>query len=116
LQYAVLGIGLISFLMLFFLLSNTIIVRTGFVKYLGIIALLLVFEFINLLIHPFIAGITNHSPFFMLLIMVCIAALLIPAHHYLEKWITGKLVAKNKSIRLAAAKKTIAELEKNETK
>jgi hypothetical protein len=48
----------------------------------------------------------------MLLALVCIAALLVPLHHKLEKWATHKLVEKNKAIRLAAAKKTIEELEK----
>jgi hypothetical protein len=47
----------------------------------------------------------------MLLFMVCLAALLIPMHHKLEHWITNKMVEKNKQIRLAAAKKTIAQLE-----
>jgi hypothetical protein len=47
----------------------------------------------------------------MLAAMVCIAALLIPLHHKLEHWITHKMVEKNKKIRLAAAKKTIATLE-----
>ena len=48
----------------------------------------------------------------MLLALVCIAALLVPLHHKLEKWATHKLVEKNKQIRLAAAKKAINELEK----
>jgi hypothetical protein len=46
----------------------------------------------------------------MLLALVCIAALLVPLHHKLEKWATTKLVEKNKLIRLAAAKKTTQEL------
>lgn len=48
----------------------------------------------------------------MLLALVCIAALLVPLHHKLEKWATHKLVEKNKQVRLAAAKRTINELEK----
>jgi hypothetical protein len=48
----------------------------------------------------------------MLLILVGIAALLIPAHHRLEHWIKHKMVEKNKRIRLAAAKRTIEKLEK----
>jgi tetratricopeptide (TPR) repeat protein len=115
LQYALIGIGLISFLILFFLLSHSIIVRTGLIKFLGIIALLLVFEFINLFMHPYLTKITNDSPLLMLLVLVCIAALLVPAHHRLEKWITHRLAEKNKKIRLAAAKKTIARLEGKET-
>jgi hypothetical protein len=47
----------------------------------------------------------------MLLALVIIASLLIPLHHRLEKWIKEKMVEKNKKIRLAAAKKTIAKLE-----
>jgi cell wall assembly regulator SMI1 len=49
----------------------------------------------------------------MLLALVCIAALLVPLHHKIEKWTTAKLVEKNKQIRLAAAKKTIEQLEKD---
>jgi tetratricopeptide (TPR) repeat protein len=111
LQYALVGIGLIGFLIIFLLLSHSIIVKTGLIRFFGVVLLLLVFEFINLFIHPFIAHATNDSPLLMLLAMVCIAALLIPAHHRLEKWITNKLMEKNKTIRLIAAKKTIEQLE-----
>jgi hypothetical protein len=48
----------------------------------------------------------------MLMGLVCIAALLVPLHHKIEKWATARLVEKNKKIRLAAAKKTIEKLEK----
>jgi hypothetical protein len=78
---------------------------------LGILSLLIVFEFINLLVHPYLIKVTNHSTLLMLGIMVCIAALLIPFHHRLEKWIIQRMVEKNKKIRLASAKKTIAKLE-----
>jgi hypothetical protein len=71
-----------------------------------------VFEFLNLLIHPFLEKITHHSPFLMLLSLVTLAALLIPLHHKLEHWAVNKLVEKNKQARLAAARKTIDELEK----
>lgn len=115
LQFAILGIGVISFVILLLLLSTSIIVRTGFIKFLGIVALLLVFEFLNLLAHPYLVKITSDSPFLMLLLLVCIAALLVPIHHRLEKWVTHKLTEKNKRIRLAAAKKTIETLEKKDS-
>ena len=83
------------------------------IEFLGVVALLIVFEFLNLLLHPFLENITHHSPVLMLLALVCIAALLVPMHHRVEKWATAKLVEKNKKIRLAAAKKTIEQLEKN---
>jgi hypothetical protein len=76
----------------------------------GIVALLLVFEFLNLLLHPFLERITLHSPTLMLLSLVCVASLLVPLHHKLEKWTTNKLIEKNKKIRLESAKKTIEQL------
>jgi len=106
------ALGLITFIILFLLLSHSIIANQKLIRFLGVIALLIVFEFINLFIHPYLSHATNDSPLIMLLVMVCIAALLVPVHHRLEKWISHRLVEKNKKIRLAAAKKTIEQLEK----
>ena len=113
-QYALLALGIITFIITFLLLSRKHITNTKLIQFLGVVALLLVFEFLNLLLHPFLERITNHSPVLMLLALVCIAALLVPLHHKLEKWATHKLVEKNKQIRLASAKKTIEELEKQD--
>lgn len=106
-QFAFLAFGIISFVILFLLLSRSFITNTKLIGFLGVIALLIVFEFLNLLLHPFLERVTHHSPILMLLALVFIAALLVPLHHRLEKWATLKLVEKNKTIRLAAAKKTI---------
>lgn len=114
-QYALIGLGIISFIILFLTLSRRHITNTKLIQFLGIVALLLVFEFLNLLLHPFLERITHHSPVLMLLSLVCIAAILVPIHHKLEHWVNHKLVEKNKQIRLAAAKKTIEELEKNKS-
>lgn len=111
-QYALIAIGIISFVILFLLLSRSTITNTRVITFLSILALLVVFEFLNLLLHPFLERITHHSPLLMLIALVCIAALLIPLHHKLEKWATHKLVEKNKAVRLANAKKTIEQLEK----
>jgi tetratricopeptide (TPR) repeat protein len=111
-QYALIALGIVSFIILFLALSRRHITNTKLIQFLGVVALLLVFEFLNLLLHPFLERITHHSPVLMLLALVCIAALLVPLHHKLEKWATHKLVEKNKAIRLASAKKTIEELEK----
>ncbi len=113
LQYASIALGVITFLVLFFVLSHSIIVNERWVRFFGILGLLLVFELINLFIHPYLAHATNDSPLLMLVALVCIAALLIPAHHRIEHWITHRLVEKNKKIRLAAAKKTIQQLDTN---
>lgn len=111
-QFALIALGIITFIITFLLLSRRHITNTKLIQFLGVVALLLVFEFLNLLLHPFLERITHHSPVLMLLALVCIAALLVPLHHKLEKWTTHKLVEKNKMIRLAAAKKTIEELER----
>ncbi len=113
-QYALLALGILTFVILFLALSRRHITNTKLIQFLGVVALLLVFEFLNLLLHPFLERITHHSPVLMLLALVCIAALLIPLHHKLEKWATHKLVEKNKAIRLAAAKKTIRLLSEEE--
>jgi hypothetical protein len=72
-----------------------------------VVALLVLFEFLNLLLHPFLEELTHHSPLLMLLALVCIAALLIPLHHHLKKWATIKLVEKNKQVRLRKAAKLL---------
>jgi len=114
-QFALIALGIVSFVILFLILSRSFITNTKMIEFLGIMALLIVFEFLNLLLHPFLERITHHTPVLMLLALVCIAALLIPLHHRVEKWTTKMLVEKNKKIRLAIAKKTIETLEGNST-
>jgi tetratricopeptide (TPR) repeat protein len=113
-QFALIALGIISFIIIFLLLSRSIITNTKMIAFLGVVALLIVFEFLNLLLHPFLERVTHHSPVLMLLALVCIAALLVPLHHKVEKWATAKLVEKNKQVRLAAAKKTIEQLERQQ--
>lgn len=115
LQYVAITLGLVIFIILFLLLSHSVVANQKIIRFLGILALLIVFEFINLLLHPYLNNLTNHSTLLMLGIMVGIAALLIPVHNTLEKWITHRLVEKNNKIRLEAAKKTIARLEGEQT-
>lgn len=111
LQFISIALGIVILISLFLLLSRSIIVNERWVSFFGVVGLLVVFEFLNLLLHPWLEKITNHSPFLMLAALVCIAALLVPLHHRLEKWTKKTLVEKNKQIRLAAAKKTISQLE-----
>ncbi len=114
-QFALIAVGIIGFIIIYLLLSRSLITNTKIIEFLSVVALLIVFEFLNLLLHPFLERITHHSPVLMLLALVCIAALLVPLHHRAEKWATHRLVEKNKKIRLANAKKTIEQLEKDKT-
>ncbi|MDB5015098.1 MAG: hypothetical protein JWQ25_3300 [Daejeonella sp.] len=61
------------------------------VRYMGIISLLFLFEFITLLLHPMVANFAHHIPLFELLIFVSIAAGIIPLHHRLEHLMIEKL-------------------------
>ncbi len=110
-QYALIALGIVTFIILFLLLSRSIIVTEKWISFFGVMGLLVVFEFINLLIHPALVSVTHESPILMLLVLVAIASLLIPLHHRMEKWIKEKMTEKNKKIRLEAAKKTIEKLE-----
>jgi tetratricopeptide (TPR) repeat protein len=115
LQYALIALGIVTLIIVFLLLSRSIIVNEKWVSFFGVVGLLVIFEFLNLLLHPFLERVTNHSPVLMLLALVCIAAILVPFHHRVEKWAKQKMVEKNKEIRLAAARKTIERLEKHTT-
>lgn len=115
-QYVLIALGIITLIILYLLLSRSFITNTRLIEFFGVVALLIVFEFLNLILHPFLERLTNHSLLFILLGLVCIAALLVPLHHKLEIWATNKLIEKNKKIRLAAAKKTIEQLEKQPAK
>ncbi|HUS00772.1 MAG TPA: tetratricopeptide repeat protein [Chitinophagaceae bacterium] len=61
------------------------------IQFLGIFSLLLLFEYIIFLIHPVVANATGHSAALEILIFVAIAAIISPAHHRIEHWLTNKL-------------------------
>ena len=111
-QYGIIVIGIVTMVIVLLLLSRSFIVNHNWIRFLGILSLLLFFEFLSLILHPYLAEWTHHSPIGMLMIMVLIASLIIPFHHRLEHWAIGKLVEKNKQVRLAAAKKIVSELER----
>ncbi|MEO8066316.1 MAG: hypothetical protein ABI599_01360 [Flavobacteriales bacterium] len=110
-QFGIIALIVITLGIFLLIFSRTAVVGAKAIKNLSLIALLLFFEFINLLLHPFLDRVTNHSPILMLLAMAAIAGLLIPLHHRMEKLITNMLVSKNNRVRLEAARRTIEELE-----
>jgi len=114
-QYVFIALSIVVFIILFLLLSRSIIVNEKWISFFGILGLLIIFEFINLLIHPFLVTATHNTPVLILLVLVILASMLIPMHHRTEKWIKEKMTAKNKMIRLANARKTIEKLEDKNT-
>jgi tetratricopeptide (TPR) repeat protein len=61
------------------------------IRFLGLLGVLLLFEFISLFLHPYIALLTHHTPILMLLVLVGIASVLVPLHHRLEKLVKERL-------------------------
>ena len=66
-------------------------VKPRTIQFMGLLGLLLLFEFISLFLHPYIEKWTHHTPIFMLLILVVLASILVPMHHRMEHWVKGKL-------------------------
>lgn len=98
-QFAVIALCIIIFITLYIIFSHVVIANDRFISFFGALGLLFVFEFINLLIHPFAIKITHGSPLLLLLFLVLIAGILIPMHHKLEIWVKSVMIAKNHKIR-----------------
>ncbi len=91
-QLQLLFIGMfIPGLFIITLILSRIRIHRKVITILGILSLLILFEFLTLLLHPFVADLTNHRPVYEILIFVSIAAILIPGHHRLEHWLIEKL-------------------------
>lgn len=90
LQMLLIAIFIPGFFLLTLLLSR-INVPVKFIRLLGVISLLFLFEYLTLLLHPTVAKLTHHTPIYEILIFVGIAAILIPMHHRLEHWLIHKL-------------------------
>ena len=110
-EYLGIAFGIIIFAILFLILGSRTMINEKIIRLLGIIGLLVAFEFINLVAHPYLDKLTNHSPVLMLLMLVLIAFILVPLHHRVEKWLITKMVEKNNKLKLSIAKKIIAKLE-----
>lgn len=94
LQLLIIGIFIpILFLLTLLLSKRKIHIKA--IKLLGIISLLLFFEYLTLLLHPIVVEFTHHTPVYEIIIFVAIAALLIPTHHRIENWLIQRLTIKH---------------------
>lgn len=87
-------IGIVLFIITFFAILIIFSRRKGHpkaLKYLGLLGVLFLFEFIALFLHPYIDKLTNHDPVYMLIILVGVAAILVPLHHKMEHWVKERL-------------------------
>ncbi len=97
LQLLAIGILIPTFFVITIFLSRKR-VHSRVIKFSGIISLLFLFEYLTLLLHPFVAEKTNDTPLLEILILVAIAAILIPSHHRIEHWLLERLSSMNRSI------------------
>ena len=93
LQYIAIAVFIFIFSLVIILIVRQRIKLTT-INFMVTVALLLIFEYISLLIHPTISLWTHHSPVYMLLILVGVASVLVPLHHRLEHWIKETLAHK----------------------
>ena len=87
------------FIPAFFIITvavSRIRIHRNIVRFMGVVSLLLLFEFIILLLHPLIEQIMHHNKVYELLFLVFIGAGLVPLHHRLEHLVLEKLI-KNKN-------------------
>jgi tetratricopeptide (TPR) repeat protein len=69
------------------------------IAFLGLISTLMIFEFINLLIHPILDKITNHNIYFMYFSLLIIAIILSPLHSIILNRLSSFKKSQNHIIR-----------------
>lgn len=109
-QYVFISLTVITALIIFFVLSRTIIVNAKFINYIGNVCFLIFFEFINLILHSFVTNEISEDPLILLFFLVTFASMITPAHHFATNILTKKMMRKNDAIRLKNAEKTIVEI------
>ena len=95
------NLGIVIFIITFFAILFIVSRRKAHpkaIESLGLLGLLLMFEFISIFLHPYIGRLTHHKPIYVLLIYVGIASLLVPLHHRLNNWVKLKLAIKHSKI------------------
>ena len=90
------------FIPIFFILTvavSKIKINKSVVRFMGVVSLLLFFEFLILLLHPLIGQLMHHNKILELLVLVMIGAGLVPLHHKLEHIIIEKLTKEKQEIK-----------------
>ncbi|MEA5427056.1 tetratricopeptide repeat protein [Arcicella lustrica] len=68
-------------------------VNPTILEWIGVVSLLLLFEFLNIILEPSITKLSNRSPIITLLCLVTLASIVSPIHHFAETrvktWVKG---------------------------
>lgn len=84
---AAIGFFIPVFITFLYLIGKRSKKKSKLIASLGIASLLMLFEFISLLIHPFIDKYSGHNVFVMYIILLTIASALVPLHHKMETYV-----------------------------
>jgi hypothetical protein len=84
---AAIGFFIPVFITFLYLIGKRSKKKSKLIASLGIASLLMLFEFISLLIHPFIEKHSGHNVFVMYIILLTIASALVPLHHKMETYV-----------------------------
>ena len=89
-QMTLIAMFIVIFFVVLIILSK-IKINARLIQILGIVGLLLLFEFIMIFLHPYIGDLTGHTPIYMLIGLVLVSSILGPLHHNLVNWTKQKL-------------------------
>jgi len=67
-------------------------IRERWIESMGLVATIMIFEFIALLLHGYLDKITNENPILLLLALIAVGIALEPLHNYFQDWLKRKLV------------------------
>lgn len=90
------------FIPIFFIITvavSRIRIHRNVVRFMGVVSLLIFFEFIILLLHPLVEGLMHHNKVLELLVLVFIGAGLVPLHHKMEHVVLEKLTKNKKFLK-----------------
>jgi hypothetical protein len=95
-QYNLIAVFCIS-LMLFLLISVRFKVPIWFIRVVGYIGVIFIFEFIILRIDTVVHEITHHTPWKILIIKVFLISMILPLHHLVEKQFIKFLISRREA-------------------
>jgi tetratricopeptide (TPR) repeat protein len=84
-QYTAITVFILTIIMLGVVLYKRQVNPT-ILEWLGVVSLLLLFEFLNIILEPSITKLSNRSPVITLACLVVLASVVSPIHHFAETW------------------------------
>ena len=98
-QYSLLALSIFIIIILFMALSRSLITSEKVNAYFATLALLMVFEFLNLMIGPYIGLITANVPAISFVTSICMALILSPLQGRFKKWLTSMMQKKKEKVK-----------------